>query len=205
MKWTDERIETLRSMWLDGRPAGEIARTLGHVTRNAVMGKVHRLGLIGNGEHNSRMTWTAVGCCRPVMPAPPAPRDDVILISAGIIARAWTAQTASDPHGWRLPYILVEDLTGDTYDPALQGHRASLVGISTILARGDPRKVLVPRMAEPSVLLMMRVLAEKGMVVGGKTPDRWRDEENGDAAFFDARLIAEIVTDHKPIITRAIA
>jgi len=202
MTWTGERIDLLRSMWLEGRPAGEIAKALGDVTRNAVMGKINRLGLIGNGQHNSKMTWTAIGCCRPIAPEQ---KEDVILVSPGIVARAWSAQTAVNPHGWRLPYMLVEDLLGQTYDPAAQGHRASLVGLSTIMARGDARKVLVPRMGEPAVLSMMRVLAEKGMVVGGKTPDRWRDEENGDALFFEDMLHVENVTEHRRIVTRELA
>ncbi len=45
MSWTDERVETLRAMWSDGKSASQIARELGGVTRNAVIGKVHRLGL----------------------------------------------------------------------------------------------------------------------------------------------------------------
>ena len=204
MTWTGERIALLRSMWIDGRPASEIAKALGEVTRNAVMGKINRLGLIGSGEHNSKMTWTPVGCCRPIVPKP-EPREDVILVSPGIVARAWSAQTAVSPSGWRLPYVLVEALLGQAYDPAAQGHRASLVGLSTIMARGDARKVLVPHMGEPAVLSMMRVLAEKGMVVGGKTPDRWRDEENGDAAFFEDMLHVENVTEHRRIVTRETA
>lgn len=43
--WTDERIAALRQLWQDGRSASEIARTLGGVSRNGVIGKVHRLGL----------------------------------------------------------------------------------------------------------------------------------------------------------------
>ena len=45
MAWTDERVETLRRMWGDGASASQIAKELGGVTRNAVIGKVHRLGL----------------------------------------------------------------------------------------------------------------------------------------------------------------
>ena len=45
MSWTDERIETLKKMWTDGKSASQIAKELGGVTRNAVIGKVHRLGL----------------------------------------------------------------------------------------------------------------------------------------------------------------
>jgi GcrA cell cycle regulator len=45
MSWTDERVETLKRMWNEGQSASQIAKELGGVTRNAVIGKVHRLGL----------------------------------------------------------------------------------------------------------------------------------------------------------------
>lgn len=45
MSWTDERIETLRRMWEAGQTASQIAEELGGVSRNAVIGKAHRLGL----------------------------------------------------------------------------------------------------------------------------------------------------------------
>lgn len=48
MSWTDERVDLLRQLWMDGRSASQISAQLGHgVTRNAVIGKVHRLGLSG--------------------------------------------------------------------------------------------------------------------------------------------------------------
>ena len=45
MSWTDERVEVLKKMWSEGQSASQIAKELGGVTRNAVIGKVHRLGL----------------------------------------------------------------------------------------------------------------------------------------------------------------
>ncbi len=45
MSWTDERIATLKKMWEGGSTASEIAAELGGVSRNAVIGKAHRLGL----------------------------------------------------------------------------------------------------------------------------------------------------------------
>src|SRR5690348_12024737 len=47
MGWTDERVEQLKNLWTEGLSASQIARALGGVTRNAVIGKVHRLGLAG--------------------------------------------------------------------------------------------------------------------------------------------------------------
>jgi len=51
MSWTDERVELLKKLWLDGHSASQIAAELGHaITRNAVIGKVHRLGLSGRDK-----------------------------------------------------------------------------------------------------------------------------------------------------------
>ena len=47
MAWTDDRVELLKKLWADGLSASQIANRLGGVTRNAVIGKVHRLGLSG--------------------------------------------------------------------------------------------------------------------------------------------------------------
>ena len=47
MAWTDERVELLKKLWAEGLSASQIAARLGGVTRNAVIGKVHRLGLSG--------------------------------------------------------------------------------------------------------------------------------------------------------------
>jgi GcrA cell cycle regulator len=45
MSWTDDRINLLKKMWVEGKTAAEIAKELGDVTRNAVIGKAHRLKL----------------------------------------------------------------------------------------------------------------------------------------------------------------
>ena len=53
MTWTDERVETLKKLWTDGLSASQIAAELGGITRNAVIGKVHRLGLSGRAKSPS--------------------------------------------------------------------------------------------------------------------------------------------------------
>ena len=53
MSWTDERVEILTKMWAEGNSASQIAKELGGVTRNAVIGKVHRLGLSNRATTNS--------------------------------------------------------------------------------------------------------------------------------------------------------
>ena len=45
MAWTEDRIATLTKLWAEGLTASQIAQELGDVTRNAVIGKAHRLGL----------------------------------------------------------------------------------------------------------------------------------------------------------------
>lgn len=53
MSWTDERVEVLKKLWQDGLSASQIAGELGGVTRNAVIGKIHRLGMSGRGQPTS--------------------------------------------------------------------------------------------------------------------------------------------------------
>jgi GcrA cell cycle regulator len=50
MTWTDERVEILKKLWAEGLSASRIATELGGVTRNAVIGKVHRLGLAARAK-----------------------------------------------------------------------------------------------------------------------------------------------------------
>lgn len=59
MSWTDERVELLKKMWGEGQSASQIAKELGGVTRNAVIGKVHRLGL------SNRATGTTAAKAEP--------------------------------------------------------------------------------------------------------------------------------------------
>ena len=54
MAWSDERVAILKKMWLEGNSASEIAKELGNITRNAVIGKVHRLGLSNRDTNVSK-------------------------------------------------------------------------------------------------------------------------------------------------------
>jgi GcrA cell cycle regulator len=80
MSWTDERVETLKRMWNEGQSASQIAKELGGVTRNAVIGKVHRLGLsnrVGGKDDEDEGAATAAPVAAKLEPAPrpdPAPR-----------------------------------------------------------------------------------------------------------------------------------
>ena len=55
MAWSDERVAILKKMWLEGSSASEIAKELGDITRNAVIGKVHRLGLSNRDTNTSKI------------------------------------------------------------------------------------------------------------------------------------------------------
>jgi len=78
MAWTDERIEQLKSMWEKGMTASQIADELGGVSRNAVIGKAHRLGLqarpspVRDGKDEGTVAVAPVAS--PVEPRAEAPR-----------------------------------------------------------------------------------------------------------------------------------
>lgn len=76
MSWTDERIETLKRMWGEGQSASQVAKELGGVTRNAVIGKVHRLGLSnragGTASANARPSATDASATKAEKASPTA-------------------------------------------------------------------------------------------------------------------------------------
>src|ERR1700761_6985778 len=84
VEWSDERIEALTKMWREGLSASQVARQLGGVSRSAVIGKVHRLGISGRdtparpmgGRPATRIRAPAGGVRR--TPAVRTPREPVI-------------------------------------------------------------------------------------------------------------------------------
>lgn len=71
MNWTDERVEKLKKLWAEGLSASQIAAQLGGVSRNAVIGKVHRLCLPGRAKAGG--TAATARTKRPAAPTPRAP------------------------------------------------------------------------------------------------------------------------------------
>jgi len=75
MSWTEERIDRLKAMWTKGATASQIADELGGVSRNAVIGKAHRLGLesrpspVKPGEEKEKKA-KAASAPKPAKPAP---------------------------------------------------------------------------------------------------------------------------------------
>ena len=92
MSWTDERIERLREMWTRGMTASQIAEELGAVSRNAVIGKAHRLGL------QSRPS--------PVKPNEPQAAEDAP-------APAATAEATAEPETVDFPATTALEVEGD--------------------------------------------------------------------------------------------
>ncbi|WP_413720966.1 GcrA family cell cycle regulator [Silicimonas sp. MF1-12-2] len=88
MSWTDERVELLKKMWTEGQSASQIAKELGGVTRNAVIGKVHRLGLSNRAgsaaapapEKKPAKVETAPKV-EPKKAAKPAPKEKVVEVT----------------------------------------------------------------------------------------------------------------------------
>jgi len=70
MSWNDERVELLKKMWGEGQSASQIAKELGGVTRNAVIGKVHRLGLSNRNGSGAATADSPVEAAAPANPKP---------------------------------------------------------------------------------------------------------------------------------------
>ena len=70
MSWSDERVDLLKRLWGEGQSASQIAKELGGVTRNAVIGKVHRLGL--SNRNGSAPVANAAPAAAPEAEAPKA-------------------------------------------------------------------------------------------------------------------------------------
>jgi GcrA cell cycle regulator len=81
--WTEERVKALKQLWNDGLSASQIANRLGGISRNAVIGKVHRLGLAGRAPPSRRRQ-------QPL--CPPAP---VLRMNARVSCRPSTAVTSA--------------------------------------------------------------------------------------------------------------
>jgi GcrA cell cycle regulator len=92
MSWTDERIDRLKKMWADGATASQIADELGGVSRNAVIGKAHRLGLdarpspVKPGEEKEKKPAAAAAAPAAEKPAKAEPRQSApVADAAGLL------------------------------------------------------------------------------------------------------------------------
>ncbi len=95
MNWTDERVELLKRLWAEGLSASQIATQLGGVSRNAVIGKVHRLKLSGRGRAaaaspRAKKAGATGTAARPARPSRP--------VTTSIGATALQATFEVEPH-----------------------------------------------------------------------------------------------------------
>lgn len=129
--WTDERVELLKKLWSDGLSASQIAAELGNVTRNAVIGKVHRLGLSGRAKDK-----VAPAAQRPRKPArtPSAPTPIMPADRGNVLVAP-------------LPQMpVVEDAPGASADEDLaipMSERVTIMDLRESMCRwpmGDPTK-----------------------------------------------------------------
>ncbi len=111
LPWTEERVEVLKKLWADGLSASQIAiRLAGGVTRNAVIGKVHRLGLSGRATP-SRATAPRQRKMR--QPSHPASSRSKPLPTAGATALKPQAIATPAPTPAPVPIRLVESPKGE--------------------------------------------------------------------------------------------
>ncbi len=71
LEWSEERVAELRRMWAEGWSASQIAKALGGTTRNAVIGKVHRLGLEQRGTPSRPVKFKIRSRPLPIQPIVP--------------------------------------------------------------------------------------------------------------------------------------
>ena len=100
MNWTDERVELLRKLWAEGLSASQIAAQLGGVSRNAVIGKVHRLKLSSRGRAaptQARQKKTKTAAPKAAKPASPPSRPVPQTIGATALKIEYDEEPAPRP------------------------------------------------------------------------------------------------------------
>lgn len=115
MSWTDERVEQLKKLWADGLSASQIATQLGGVSRNAVIGKVHRLKLSSRG----RASQTTPRPKKPTAPrqpiaAQPGPRASV---SSVIASRSIARNSVAGATALKADYA-IDEVAEPVFQPA---------------------------------------------------------------------------------------
>ncbi|AMG74617.1 GcrA family cell cycle regulator [Sphingopyxis granuli] len=156
MSWTDERIEQLRSMWEKGLTASQIADELGGVSRNAVIGKAHRLGLKSRPSPvkatEKAKPARSAPAPKPAAPTPtPAPRA----------AEPASARPAPAPRAEPRPAAAVPPTPAPDAAPKADGPRIVSIGPGGFIRQGPgdqqapippaPPRRLVPAKPSPEI------------------------------------------------------
>lgn len=128
MSWTDERIEVLSKLWADGKSASQIATVLGGVSRNAVIGKIHRLGLSGRmkapASRAARQRAAVAQGGRSAAPGRP--------FAAAAIAVAGTAAPRAMTAGALAVKVVEREAPAALYLPAIEAEVVPLHGGVTL-------------------------------------------------------------------------
>jgi len=177
VEWNEERIEALTKMWRDGLSASQVARQLGGVSRSAVIGKVHRLGIAGRdaptrplgGRPATRVRASAGGVRR--AHSPRAPHEQAISIPRVAFEVGATATIHSlTSHACRWP-IGEPDQAGFGFCGRLRtGHPSYCAGHAPMATRRreTPMK---PKEIERIVSLFV-----EGQAAESREPElRWRE------------------------------
>ena len=161
MSWTDERIDQLKAMWERGLTASQIAEELGGVSRNAVIGKAHRLGLQSRPSP-VKANETPKRAAAPVRkPAPAAPEAETPRAAAPVSAPPPPPRPAAAPAApAAAPAAPAADAASDAPTPAPQPRIIS-VGPGGFLRQGPgdqqapippaPPRRLVPAKPSPEI------------------------------------------------------
>lgn len=185
--WSAERKDQLRRLWSESRSSGEIASALGGVTRNAVMGMVNRLGLMGKGGSKTQSSRPVVAT-RAVGRPPVADRHDPDLIARTFGPGAGPSLAAAR--------LLVAEAFGMPYDPARAGHAEAYVAIGAAMATCDA-EILSPLLDLPSERIediLARFDRFDIWKCGDPIPETWLDETYGDTALvLDSLIVAGII------------
>ena len=153
MAWTEDRVAKLRSLWAEGHSASQIAGVLGGVTRNAVIGKVHRLGLSGRDRtgtgaaaQKAKAAATAKAATRARPKSAPKPRPATATrrpvttarkappVSKPPVEPVSRARTA--PSAPRIPQA-VRDMAGRPFEPPKEAIKMADGNYATVLTITD--------------------------------------------------------------------
>lgn len=114
MTWTDTEVETLKKLWAEGRSVGEIAAELGGVSRNAVIGKAHRLHLVPhvNAPEHGKPSVSVPRVAKPFIRTARLPKAKVDLVKVAAVKKM-VERTSALPAPAPLNFTLLELNHGD--------------------------------------------------------------------------------------------
>ena len=174
MSWTDERIECLTKMWEGGSTASQIADALGGVSRNAVIGKAHRLGLKARpspvrpnepGDAANIATAPTITLAPTPTPTPAVSMAEAPAPAAVAQSRSTVATPQAAPPPVAMPAAAASDDSAATDAPRAPAPRVVSVGPGGFLRQGpgDQQAPIPP--APPRRLVPAKPSAE----ISGKT------------------------------------